>query len=214
MSCPIQMSVAAYALGTLDPEERATVAEHLPTCASCRATLDSVSDLPDLLARVRSDEVVVDKSAADERMFERLLQSALRERRRRRSRVLAVAAAAVILVSGTGIGIAVALREAPSSHSGRVVAAAQGPVHARVWLHPSMGGTRLTLELSGVPAEQRCRLVAVDGAGHRQVAATWEATYEGRASITGSTDIPADQLTWLVVETTDNQRLVRLPVRS
>ena len=211
MTCPRETSIGAYVLGTLEPAERASVSEHLSACPACRASLASVSGLPALLEGVRASGLWEDPPDADERMFDRLLQAALTERRRRRHRFVAAAAAVTIIISGTAIGIAVAAHDG-SAPRGRVVAASQGPVHARVWLHPAASGTRVTLELSGVASEQRCRLVAVDDAGHREMAATWVATYEGQASITGSTEIPADRLTHLVVETTDNRQLVDLPV--
>ena len=211
MTCPRETSIGAYVLGALDPAEQTMLDEHLPTCPVCQATLASVADLPGLLERVRTSGLWEDPLAADEQMFDRLLHAALAERRRRRHRIVAAAAAVTIIISGTAIGVAVAAHDG-SAPRGRVVAASQGAVHARVWLHPAASGTRVTLQLSGVASEQRCRLVAVDDAGHREVAATWVATYEGQASITGSTEIPARRLTHLVVETTDNQQLVDLPV--
>jgi anti-sigma-K factor RskA len=42
---------AAYALGTLDPEERAEFERHLETCASCRAEVQSFHEVTGLLAQ-------------------------------------------------------------------------------------------------------------------------------------------------------------------
>ncbi len=206
----MQTSVAAYALGTLDVAERAEMSEHLRDCAGCRATLHPIAGLPGLLARISAAEAETGPAVPDARLFDRLVAAAVAERRHRR-RVLAAAAATVLVLSGAGLGAATALRDGPEP-AGRAVAATHGAVHAQVWLHPSTAGTGLELELSGVAPEQRCRLIAVDAAGHREVAATWEATYGGQATISGSTAIPTNRLTRLIVETLDHRRLVELEI--
>lgn len=208
MTCPWQMSVAAYALGTLDPAARDDMAQHLRACAECRATLGPITGLPGLLARVRPAEAEAGPAVPDPRLLDRLVAAAVAERRGQRHRVLA-AAAAVFLLVALGVGAIVASRDTgPTTVT--AINAVSGSVHARVWLHPSEAGTGLDLELSGVAAEQRCRLVAVDAAGHREVAGTWEATYTGTAVISGTTAIPATELTRLVVETLDHRTLVEV----
>jgi hypothetical protein len=67
------------------------------------------------------------------------------------------------------------------------------------------------LQLSGVQAEQRCSLVAVDRSGRRTVAATWEAGYSGSATFDGSVPVPVDRLASLRVET-DTRTLLTFPL--
>jgi hypothetical protein len=62
-----------------------------------------------------------------------------------------------------------------------------------------------------VPALEHCSLVAVGRDGRREVAASWEATYEGTATFDGTTSIPASELASLRIETA-TQTLVTLPV--
>jgi hypothetical protein len=149
---------------------------------------------------------------SDDLLLDRLLARAVRERHRQRV-LVAAAAAALVAVAGTGAGIGIALHGS-DTQTGREIAAQSGSVHARLWLQPAAKETGLTLELSGVAPDQRCQLVAVDRAGHRSTAATWEATYSGVATIHASTATPVSELRSFVVETPAHQRLVTLVVRQ
>jgi hypothetical protein len=215
VSCPHRYDVAPYALGTLDAGEREQVAEHLPGCRECQAVLESVAGLPGLLARVDSDDVSPPRAVPDEAMFQRLLARTAEvpaasrpapRRGPRRRLVLAAAAAAVALAAGGGW----ALYEAGQDDT-RVVAASSGPVHATVWVTPTPSGTSVRLDLDGVEAEERCRLVAVDRNGRRMVAVSWEAGYSGTATFVGSVPVPMDRLASLQVET-DTRTLVTFPL--
>ena len=86
-SCPHTLDVAPYALGTLDEPDRAELEEHLHTCADCRTLLAEVAGLPRLLALVPvQDAVGAAPPAPSEAMFERLLASAVAQRRTSRTR--------------------------------------------------------------------------------------------------------------------------------
>jgi hypothetical protein len=222
MSCPHRYDVAPYALGTLDPGEREIVAQHLPGCRECQAVLESIAGLPGLLARVDPDDVAPPRVVPDEAMFQRLLArtadvpatpaptgapTGTSRRGRPRRRLVLAAAAVVALAAGGGW----AVYEAVQDDGTQVVAASSGPVHATVWVTPTPSGTAVRLQLSGVEAEQNCRLVAVDRTGRRTVAASWEAGYSGTATFAGSVPVPKDQLTWLRVET-DTRTLVTFPL--
>jgi hypothetical protein len=123
---------------------------------------------------------------------------------------LAAAPAAVVLVGGSVGGVAV-YRGAtgPDWHT---VAAVQGAVKMKVDMAPVSAGTTLTLWLSGVPADERCRLVAVSDTGAREIAGSWIATYSGTAVIKGTTAIDMKHLSRLVIETFDGTELVSAPV--
>jgi hypothetical protein len=206
MTCEHVHDVGAYALGTLDPDERPRVEAHLPGCAQCREVLASVEGLPRLLALVPRDSFQVDASAEgtpsvarpSEAMYERLLAAAVDRRRSRRR--IALSAAAAVLVVGASAGT-VAVVEALSGPAVQVVAGSAGQVKATVQVRETSTGTALRLQLSGVPPEEHCSLVAVDRDGHREVASTWVATYSGTATIDSSTAIPRSRLSWLRIET-------------
>jgi hypothetical protein len=59
---------------------------------------------------------------------------------------------------------------------------------------------------------EHCQLVAVDRHGSREVAASWVASYQGRASVTGTTSFSADSLTRMEVVGTDGRLLARVNV--
>jgi hypothetical protein len=218
VSCPHRYDVAPYALGTLDAGEREHIAEHLPGCRECQAVLESVAGLPGLLARVHPDDVAPPRAMPDEAMFQRLLartaevpaasRRTQREAPRAPRRRLVLAAATVVALAAGGGWV---LHEVREDDGIRVVAASSGPVHATVRVTPTPSGTAVRLQLSGVEAEQECRLVAVDRAGRRTVAATWEAGYAGTAVFDSSVPVPLDRLASLRVET-DTRTLVTLPL--
>jgi anti-sigma-K factor RskA len=207
--CPVHPLIASYALGILDPSDRRLVAAHLPECAACRAALGEVAPLPGLLARVSAEDAAAGPPVPSAAILARLVDAALAERSARRRRLVSLAAAASIALAA-GAGVAV-VRATGGEPPGYTVAAAQGTVHASVRLTAISGGTALRLTLSGVAPEQTCRLVAIAPDGHREVAASWTASYSGTAHIRGSAALPPTRITSLVVETFDDQTLVTLP---
>jgi hypothetical protein len=64
------------------------------------------------------------------------------------------------------------------------------------------------LQLSGVPSEEHCQLIAISDTGAREVAGSWEASYTGTAVIHGTTAIPYQHLRKLVIETYDGVDLL------
>jgi predicted anti-sigma-YlaC factor YlaD len=235
VSCPHLFDVAPYALGTLDPGERAGVAAHMASCEDCQAVLESVAGLPGLLARVGPDAVEPDELEPDEAMFQRFLArarpesedtsdrtvepqsqattvlghpSSRRTSRWRRWAAAGVAAAAVVVAGGAGTW----LIESRQQNDVRTVAASAGNVHARAWLRPIGSGTDIRLELGGVAAEQECRLITVDRRGNTAVASTWEAGYPGTETFESKVPLSIDQLAALRVET-DQGPLVTMSVQ-
>ena len=110
MTCPRLHDTAAYALGTLDADDRADFVAHLPGCPECREVLASVAGLPRMLALVPPDTFRADGTTErghpaerpSEAMYERLLAAAVTRRRSRRR--LALTAAAAVLVVGVLAG--------------------------------------------------------------------------------------------------------------
>lgn len=210
MSCEHELSVAAYALGTLDGDERREVHEHLQRCAECQVQWERAAPIAPLLVRVPPDVAAAGLSVPREQVLDRILAAAAREvtSRARRRRVLAAAASLVLVLAG--LGLAVTSQRDPAAFA---VAGAQGEVQAWVQLQPSDGGTAIALELTGVPAGQLCRLVVVGEDGRREVTATWEATYSGEATTRAHSDLQVDAIDRLVIETLDGRLLVGIPVR-
>lgn len=215
MTCgDVRTALGAYVLGALDPAERSDVDAHLPLCPSCRDELAELAGLPGLLGRLTEEDVLAGPVRPEPALLERLLARVAAHRRRTRRRVVAAgAAAALALVAGVGT-VAVRQGEAPRP---RVVAAdgaeVQGTrVHASFGVLAKPWGTELTLQLRGVPRGEHCRLVAVGRDGRTEVAASWEATYAGRADVTGATSIAPADLESLRVVTFAGRQLVSAPI--
>jgi len=200
-------ALGVYLVGALDPRERADVEAHLAHCPACRDELAGLAGLPGLMSRLTTEEVLAGPPPVDDALLERLLRSAARDRKvaRQRRWLTAVAAVFVLLAGSIGGVAAYHAATAPNVHT---VAAATGRVHMTVQLAAVSTGTSLNLHLSGVPAGQWCRLIAISDTGKREVAGSWEATYAGTAVIKGTTAIPYSHISRLVIETGDGTELV------
>lgn len=204
----VRESLGVLVLGALEPGERAEVEEHVRRCPACSAELAELAPLPGLLNRAAAAQVeapaeppahVLDRALAQVEFLER-------GRRRRRTLVLAVAAALVLVLAASLVVRAV---RPPASV---VASGSQGTVSARVVMTPSPSGTTLALTLSGVTPGEHCELVAVTDSGERDVASSWEATYDGEASVTGTTAYEIADITRLDIATPEGQVLVSMPV--
>ena len=211
----LRLSLGAYVLGALDPVERAEVDAHLAECASCRDELAGLAAMPGLLARVRLEDVLEPGPSPTPAMTERLLRRVRAARRARRRRfaiasaTVALAAAgvgAVVLSAGNGNG-------GPANEPASVAAVnTRTGVSAKLTLRPAAWGTAVHVRLRGVPAETRCRLIAVSKSGMREVAGTWRATYDGTADVQAATAIPRDQLASFAVVNEAGRPLVQTAV--
>ena len=210
MTCPDQVTVGAFTLGTLDPPERARYAAHLDGCADCRAALQEMASLPGLLARLTPAEAAAAPLAPDEGAYRRLVAAADATRRTTRRRRLAVGVAAAVLAIGTATAVvAWPEQQAPVTTT---VSATAGPVQGRATVTGTDTGSRVSLALRGVTPGKWCRLVVVDHGGNREVAGSWEVSYSGTATVTGATAIHPERLARLVVEEADGHELLTIPV--
>jgi len=115
---------------------------------------------------------------------------------RRRRRVLAVAATAACPVAAA---VALLASTAASVRTFRAADTVTG-VSGSAQLHDTPTGTQIDLTATGLPANQRCVLVAVTPKGS-DIAGSWGATYGGSARIAATTAFYASQLTALRIET-------------
>jgi anti-sigma factor RsiW len=56
VTCPRAICLGAYVLGALDRKERAELGAHLESCPTCRAELDHLAPLPELLSCLSVEE--------------------------------------------------------------------------------------------------------------------------------------------------------------
>jgi hypothetical protein len=195
--------IGAYIVGALDSSGGAKVRRHLRTCPACRADYQDLVPVRDWLTRLTP----ADGSAAGRLPGGRALRPLWPVRRLPYARwiraVTAVAAAAMLTV----LTVVLARPGAPAFQAADRVTG----VHGRARLHATAAGTQIDLLLTGLPAGERCVLVAVSRSG-TDVAATWSARYDGTARVTGTSAIPESQLTALRVESPGRHLLLRIDV--
>jgi anti-sigma-K factor RskA len=215
VTCREWPALGAYALGALEPDERARVDEHLRACPVCAAELAEFEALPGLLDRVRPEDLEVAPVPPSADLFDRVAAAArtpVADRpagRRSGTRwlVAAVAAAVVAVVGGVA---AVAVW---ASRGGEpVYSATAGDIRLTVTATAQENGTALDVTVAGLPPRTDCRLVVVDDSGRHHEAGEWWATYAGEASFRGWTEVDRSALTDVVLMDADGAELVRLRI--
>jgi hypothetical protein len=218
-----ELLLGVLVLGVIDPGERPAVEAHLAGCPRCTATLAELAVLPGLLAQVDPEQAALGLPPLPVGFTDRVLAagrtSADRARAaRRRWALVGVAAAAVVLLIVPAVFVLGLLRGSPTgtdTAAEPTVVSTVDPatgVQAEVTLVPTPTGTELALALRGVVPGEHCRLVAIDRAGTREVAATWVASYEGQADITGATSLTRANIASLEVVRLDGRPLARMIV--
>jgi predicted anti-sigma-YlaC factor YlaD len=206
------LSLGVYLLGALDAGERADVEAHLATCETCRAELEELAGLPRVLDQIGLDDLTPQPLRPSDDLFERVAAKARAERaeaaglKHRRYRALMAVAAALVILAGGGVAGWSLLHSSPHVYQN------SGPVHMQVSLASQASGTGLAVTVSGLPTDEHCKLVAVSKDGTRDVAGQWYATYQGKATVTGSTSIQKHDLSRLVLFGTGGERLATVAV--
>ena len=210
--------IGAYIVGALHGRARARVGRHLVACPGCRAEYDDLVPVRAWLSQL---------ATADDSP---LRQPGCRSARGTRSpagrpaRGVRLSSPTGCWPSRRGAGdgcsppvpgwlqeppSAALLLAGPTVRTYHAVNTASG-ISGQAELHGTPAGTEIDLTASGLPAGERCILVAVTRGG-ADIAGTWNATYAGSARIAGTSAYPASQLTALRIET-DNG-LILLTIR-
>jgi predicted anti-sigma-YlaC factor YlaD len=217
----VEHSLGVLVLGVIDPAERPAIEAHLADCSRCAATLAELAPLPGLLHRLDAQEAEASLPSPSPELRQRVVAAGMddeaRRRRPKRLRRVAVSLAAAAAVLGAVVAGSAVVGNQGDRSSRPVVVEGTNPstqVQAHVQLRAVTTGTQLTLRLGGVAPGERCLLVAVDGTGHREVAASWVAGYAGRAEVTGTTSIDRSQLARLLIVTSAGRTLWDAPVRA
>jgi len=200
MSCQMMMSLGVYVLGAADAGERARVEAHLPDCPVCRAELMRLAPLPGLLADVPSGlrpEGNKPGEAAGQ-----AAPGGTRARPGRRWRIAAVAACLAAIAGAAG-----GYWLAPTGTAHRpatVTLSGANPgmrVSATAALTATSWGTRIQLNLRGLPLNVPCRLIVHSRTGATEVSGVWESWSEGPISVPASADWRVSDITSLEVAT-------------
>ncbi|MER5355417.1 zf-HC2 domain-containing protein [Kitasatospora sp. NPDC002551] len=216
------LDVGAYVLGVLDPAERAAFDAHLATgCPRCAAELAELRPVGALLGEYAAAAGPADPvPRPDPALLDRLVAQVRASRRRGRvRRLVLVAAAAALTIAGPAVTAAVITADSTpgvvataSAHRFTATDTATG-AHAVVGMDPAPWGSRVTLELSGVPGPLTCDLVAVSATGGRQTVTTWNVPATGYAPATplhttGGTAFPPTTISHFEIRTLDTNTLV------
>jgi len=235
----IRNLLGGYSLGILDVDEQRAVDEHIARCAECRLELAEVSEARDLLALLPAGEAnelfAEDANSApavpieDDLVLRRTLRAVRAERSGARNRRLAAVAAgiAVLVAGAVGSGYVIGDRSAeqqiarptptatasPTLPAGaRTLTATESGVAATVNVVPAGNWVRLAVKVKGVRPGERCRLIAIDRNGVRQVAGSWVIGAKPPApnapGVQGSAAIAPADLAAVAVETEAGKRLV------
>lgn len=140
-----------------------------------------------------------------------------RSRLRWPSRPAASAALSGALVAVAATGVFVGVQTAGSSPAAvDTVSAANAAngVSGTVEYRPTEWGSWVQVTLKGVPRGDNCVMYAVDGYGNRSVAGSWWVPYDGEqsATIPGGVAMQASNIHQFIVETTNGQVLLTVPV--
>ncbi len=220
--------LGAYALGGLADAERAEVDEHVAGCDTCRAELAELAGIAARLDEVPPEFFLDGPPEGGGLLVQRAVGRVRAERRGSvtRRRLLTAAAAVVVGIALAGAGVLTGRETAPTPVASapapvpgtRSVEATDPTTGARLAVDviPAAGWVRLSAEVEGVPAGERCRIVVVGAGGQREVAGSWlvsaKGAREGTALDGFALVAPAD-VSAVVVETVTGRRFVSAPVR-
>lgn len=200
----------AYALGSLDPDDRRRFERHLNDCDRCADEVNAFAPIPGLLAHVDLHDLhhaspetadAISRRAADEGLTVQM------SRNRWRAAAIGIAAAVLLAVSATTV-MRIVDDDAPSRPTvSATVTSSQAAISdiatsGRTW------GTEITVRADGLPNRSEYQLWGVDQNGTWSVAATWGPTPAGRANITGATSLPLATLDRVVVTSEDRSDIL------
>jgi hypothetical protein len=219
MTCPVSLSLGAYAFGSLTGREREDVAAHVLECTRCRDELAGMAGVVGLLHRlsVRSES---SPDPSPPQAGAAITSETARERADRpwpKILVAAVTAVVVLAISavltGQLIGLVRGDRTSTRDVAQSATWSARDPasgVTARADVQPQQWGTSVQLRLTHLPAGLVCRLVVTRMNGSGQTIGTWRSGYRGSVTVPASTALSPADIASLDVVATTGDRLVRL----
>ncbi len=189
--------IGAYLAGALDGRARDRVASHFPACAGCQADYDELVPIRDWLGLLTLLAGGLEGSCRESGDHRPAQPPHKRPGARKQARRWLPAAG--IATTAAAAVVALLVSSSVSARTFRAADTAPG-VSGDAQLHDTPAGTQIDLTATGLPAHERCILVAVTPGG-TDIAGSWDATYNGSARIAGTTAFPARQLTALRLET-------------
>ncbi|GAA3336587.1 hypothetical protein GCM10020358_09640 [Amorphoplanes nipponensis] len=216
--------LGGYLLGGLDDADTDRLDAHLLDCDGCRAELDRLAPVPELLRSLENALPVAvaagsrPSPARIESLLARMRAERSRERRRGTGRRLAVAAAAVLVVAA-GIGVIATREQDPPAGPPPVAASSPAAVTAVFEAEDGSGlagqavltgrtwGVSVDLTVSKLAGRGpfTCRVSKADGTVEQ--AAIWGPTPSGNAKVTGASSIQLGNVSAVAVADGDGHVL-------
>jgi predicted anti-sigma-YlaC factor YlaD len=211
--------LGGYLLGGLDAADSERLDEHLFECDECRAELDRLAPVPELLQRLPEAQRASGSSAptmlavaakpSPERI-EGLLRRMRAERTRdaRLARVRWLAAAAVVLIAAAiGFGVLTSDRSgqptpvlpSPQLVTARFESAAGSGLTGEAVLTPKTWGVSVALDVTRLTGEGPFICQVRNSGGQVEQAAIWGPTPSGNAKVIGASSIQLRNVTSIAV---------------
>jgi anti-sigma factor RsiW len=212
----IRHALGVYVLGAIDPAERSVVDAHLSHCRDCREELAGLAGLPALLGRVPladAERLALGDEELEEapaELLDALLGQVAARRRARRWRVVAAAAAAAIIAVGGG-GLAGGILMSHRSTPPYLVRGSDQATHvsAAVYYSSAKSGTRMQVQVTGIPNGTHCKFWVTTTAGRHLLVGGWTVNdYKSGNWYNASTTVPMSQLRSVDVSGTSGKVLV------
>ncbi|MFI5494446.1 zf-HC2 domain-containing protein [Actinoplanes sp. NPDC051859] len=206
--------LGGYLLGGLDDTDTDQLDAHLVDCADCRAELERLGSVPELLRSLPEapQPVVAPGARPSSERVEGLLgrMRAERSRQRRRSGTRWLVAAAVVLLGGAAAGLVVqrtpppAPQAAPSPSAARQVTAVFQPeagsgLAGQAVLTGKTWGVSIDLQVSQLAGRGPFVCQVRKASGAVEQAATWGPTPSGNAKVTGASSIQLGEVSTVAV---------------
>jgi len=212
----IRHALGVYVVGAIDPAERSVVDAHLSHCLECREELAGLAGLPALLGRVPladAERLALGDEELEEapaELLDALLGQVAARRRARRWRVIAAAAAAAIIAVGGG-GLAGGILMSHHSTPPYLVRGSDQATHvsAAVYYSSAKLGTRMQVQVTGIPNGTHCQFWVTTTAGRHLLVGGWTVNdYKSGNWYNASTTLPMSQLRSVDVSGTNGKVLV------
>ncbi len=200
----------AYALGSLDPDDRRRFERHLNVCERCADEVNAFAPIPGLLAHVDLHDLHYASTETADAISRRAVGDylAVRSSRNRwRAAAVGIAAVALVVVSAATV-IRVVDHDAPSQPAVSATVRSSQAATSEITTSERSWGTEITVRAAGLPNRSVYQLWGVDKRGTWSVAATWGPTATGRANVTGATSLPTSTLERILVTSEDRSDIL------
>jgi hypothetical protein len=222
--------LGGYLLGGLDETDTDKLDAHLAECAECRAELDRLSPVPEMLQRMPDARhlgggaaLAVSPTARPssqniETLLSRMRAEKFKETRTNRVRWLAAAAVTMIAAAGVTYGIftngtptdpgTVAQPTVSAQLAGARFQPAQGSrLSGEAKLTPKKWGVEVSLDVTGISGNGPFLCLVRAKSGQTEQAAVWGGTADGEAKLTGASSTMATEVDAVLVTDKDGKVL-------